>query len=170
LPPTKATEAVSKTLIPSWKPETACRGTFASNAQGRIYGFKVFGDYFAPRQLVALTTFSDLVGEVREKVLQDAIAAGIRDDGQALETGGNGATAYAEAVSVYLGLALSRLTDICNNLCRWESSKTQVRNLFGRQGIAMLWDYAENNVFAEAAGDFGVSLANLIKALERSAS
>jgi putative DNA methylase len=167
LSPTKAMEAVFKTAIPSWKPETPCRGTFASNAQGRVYGFKVFGDYFTPRQLVALTTFSDLVGEARQKVLQDAIAARIPDDGRALEAGGNSATAYAEAISVYLGLALSRLTDICNNLCRWESSKTQVRNLFGRQGIAMLWDYAENNVFAEAAGDFGVSLANLIKALER---
>jgi putative DNA methylase len=167
LSPTKAAEAVFKSAIPSWKPDTRSRGTFASNAQGRIYGFKVFGDYFTPRQLIALTTFSDLVGEARQKVLQDAIAAGVRDDGKTLEAGGEGATAYAEAVSVYLGLALSRLTDICNNLCRWESSKTQVRNLFGRQGIAMLWDYAENNVFAEAAGDYGVSLANLIKALER---
>ncbi len=167
LSPTKAAEAVFKSAIPSWKPDTPSRGTFASNAQGRIYGFKVFGDYFTPRQLIALTTFSDLVGEARRKVLQDAIVAGVRDDGKTLESGGEGATAYAEAVSVYLGLALSRLTDICNNLCRWESSKTQVRNLFGRQGIAMLWDYAENNVFAEAAGDYGVSLANLIKALER---
>jgi putative DNA methylase len=167
LSPTKAAEAVFKSAIPSWKPDTPSRGTFASNAQGRIYGFKVFGDYFTPRQLIALTTFSDLVGEARQKVLQDAIVAGVRDDGKTLEAGGEGATAYAEAVSVYLGLALSRLTDICNNLCRWESSKTQVRNLFGRQGIAMLWDYAENNVFAEAAGDYGVSLANLIKALER---
>jgi putative DNA methylase len=167
LSPTQEMESVAKKATPPWKPETPSRGTFASNAQGRIYGFKVFGDYFTPRQLVALTTFSDLVEEVRQKIHQDAQAAGLADDGKVLEAGGAGATAYAEAVSVYLGLALSRLSDICNNLCRWETSKTQVRNLFGRQGIAMLWDYAENNVFAEAAGDYGVSLGNLIKALER---
>jgi putative DNA methylase len=62
---------------------------------------------------------------------------------------------------------LSRLSDICNALCRWEVTKTQVRNLFGRQAIPMLWDYAENNVFGEAAGDYMVSLGNMVKALEQ---
>jgi len=42
---------------------------------------------------------------------------------------------------VYLGLALSRLSDICNALCRWEVTKTQVRNLYSRQAIPMLWDF-----------------------------
>ena len=84
-----------------------------------------------------------------------------------LAEGGAGARAYAEAVGVYLGIALSRLADICNGLCRWEVTKTQVRNLFGRQAIPMVWDYAENNVFAGAAGDYTVSLANMAKALDR---
>jgi len=56
---------------------------------------------------------------------------------------------------------------MCNSLCRWEASKTQVRNLFGRQAIPMIWDYAEPNVFAGTAGDFEVSLSNLTKALEK---
>jgi adenine-specific DNA methylase/very-short-patch-repair endonuclease len=77
------------------------------------------------------------------------------------------AQAYAEAVGVYLGIALSRLTDILNALCRWEVTKTQVRNLFGRQAIPMVWDFAENNVFGNAAGDYLVSLENMVKALER---
>ena len=68
---------------------------------------------------------------------------------------------------MYLGIALSRLTDICNALCRWEITKTQVRNLFGRQAIPMVWDFAENNVFAAAAGDYMVSLQNMTKALGR---
>lgn len=68
---------------------------------------------------------------------------------------------------MYLGIALSRLTDICNALCRWEVTKTQVRNLFGRQAIPMLWDFAENNVFGDAAGDYMVSLANMAKALDQ---
>jgi len=84
-----------------------------------------------------------------------------------LAAGGAGATAYAEAVGVYLGIALSRLTDICNALCRWEVTKTQVRNLFGRQAIPMMWDFAENNVFGEAAGDYTVSLGNMAKALDQ---
>ena len=60
---------------------------------------------FTPRQLVALTTFSDLVQEAREEVRRDALAAGLADDGKALRDGGAGATAYAEAVGVYLALA-----------------------------------------------------------------
>ncbi|MCE5337193.1 MAG: DUF1156 domain-containing protein [Methanomicrobiaceae archaeon] len=167
LPPTAEMENIARSSIPSWKPETPCRGTFASNAQGRRYGFHTFGDYFTPRQLVALTTFSDLIGEAREQVLADALAAGMPDDGRGLETGGDGASAYADAVAVYLGLGVSRLSDICNALCRWEVSKTQVRNLFGRQAIPMVWDFAEPNLFANAAGDYGVSLNTLSKVIDR---
>jgi putative DNA methylase len=167
LAPAVEHEIAARRAEPTWKPDTPSRGTWASNAQGRRYGFWTFGDYFTPRQLVALTTFSDLVGEARERARQDAIAAGLPDDGKPLRDGGNGATAYAEAVGVYLALALSRLTDICNALCRWEVTKTQVRNLFGRQAIPMLWDFGENNVFGEAAGDYIVSLGNMVKALEQ---
>jgi len=130
------------------------------------YGLDTFDKLFTPRQLVALTTFSDLVTEARERVLADSVAAGLADDGMPLDGGGRGATAYADAVATYLAFGVSRLSDICNALCRWEASKTQVRNLFGRQAIPMIWDFAEPNVFAEAAGDFGVSLANLLKVLE----
>ena len=55
---------------------------------------------------MALTTFSDLVQEARERVKHDAIAAGLSDDPKPLRDGGTGATAYAEAVGVYLGFAI----------------------------------------------------------------
>ena len=138
--------------------EIPCRGTFASNAQGRRYGFFVFRDYFTDRQLVALNTFSELVHEARAEIERDARAAGLPSDDTPLRDGGTGAKAYAEAVSVYLAFGVSRLSDIQNSLCRWESSKTQVRNLFGRQAIPMLWDFGENNVFGDAAGDYRTSL------------
>ena len=52
------------------------------------YGMSEWGDLFTERQLVALTTFSDLVAEAREKILQDALAAGMHDDGKGLDAGG----------------------------------------------------------------------------------
>ncbi len=131
-----------------------------------LYGLTTIGDLFTPRQLLALTTFSDLVQVVRERVLVDASAANLPDDEQPLQASGCGAVAYADAVATYLGMGISRLSDICNALCRWEVTKTQVRNLFARQAIPMIWDFAEPNVFADAAGDFGISLGNLVKALE----
>ena len=89
--------------------------------------------------------------EATQQIRRDAVAAGLPDDDRPLRDGGTGARAYAEAVALYLGIALSRLSDIGNALCRWEVTKTQVRNLFSRQAIPMLWDFAENNVFGGAA-------------------
>jgi putative DNA methylase len=163
LAPTPEHEAAALQAQPAWKPETPLHGKCRVNVSN--YGMDVYGDLFTSRQLVTLTTFSGLVTEAISRVRADALAAGMTDDGRGLDAGGSGVSAYAEAVGVYLGIALSRLTDICNSLCRWESSKTQVRNLFGRQAIGMMWDFAENNVFADAAGDYGVSLGNMVRAL-----
>ena len=114
------------------------------------YGMVKHRHLFTDRQLAALTTFCDLVSEVRVKVMNDS---------------GGDQPSYADAVATYLGLAVGRLSDICNALCRWEVSKTQVRNLFTRQAIAMLWDFAEPNIFSETAGDYSISLGNLLRAL-----
>ena len=107
------------------------------------------------------------MNEARERIRFDAVAAGLPDDGVPLREGGTGADAYAEAVEMYLGIALSRMTDICNSLCRWEVSRTQVRNLFGRQAIPMIWDYAENNVFGGAAGDYAVTLDSILNVIKK---
>ena len=148
-------------------PHGTTRGTFGGNAQGRYYGFFDFVDYFSDRQLIALTTFSDLLGEAVRRVEVNAQARGLADDGVRLRDGGQGSAAYADAVVTYLAMGVSRLADICNSLCMWESSRTQVRHLFTRQAIPMLWDFAENNVFNDAAGDFRTSLRSVVRALAR---
>ena len=135
-------------------PRETARGTFASNAQGRVYGFNTFGDYFTSRQLVALTTFSELVGEARGRVLEDAKASrstnpaqagSLADDRVRLDDGGSGATAYADAVSVYLACAVSRISDYCNSLASWNPTNENIGHLFQRQGIPMTWSFAELN-------------------------
>ena len=117
------------------------------------YGLTKFSDLFTNRQLVALTTFSDLVAEAREMVLANALAAGL-PEGERLEAGGAGAAAYADAVATYLGLAVSRLTDRCSTLASWQSTGEKVRNVFGRQAIPMVWDYAEIDPFSSSSGNF----------------
>jgi putative DNA methylase len=153
LPPTEATEALASEAKPTWKPDAPSRGTWASNAQGRHYGFRTFGDYFTLRQLVALTMFADLVQEARERVKSDALAAGLPDNGRPFAQGGTGATAYADAACVYLALSVDKAADYWSTICSWHSSKELIRNTFGRQGIPMTWDYAETNVFSESAGN-----------------
>jgi len=167
LPPTEADEIAATLARPAWKPETPCRGTFASNAQGRIYGFKTFGDYFTSRQLVTLTTLSELVAEVRDRAKTDATLAGMTDDRAGLESGGKEANAYAEAVSVYLALAVSKTSDYNSSLVVWSPTRDQAKTTFARQALPMVWDYAEVNTFAEAAGDISVTIAGICRSLER---
>ncbi|WP_426940074.1 DUF1156 domain-containing protein [Pseudarthrobacter sp. S6] len=117
------------------------------------YGLTKFSDLFTNRQLIALTTLSDLVAEAREEVLRHALDAGL-PEGDRLESGGGGAAAYADAVATYLGLAVSRCADYFSSMCSWISAGETMRNVFGRQAIPMVWDFAEVNPFSTSSGNF----------------
>lgn len=116
---------------------------------------------------MALTTFSGLVQEARERVKRDAIAAGLPDDGKAMEKGGAGATAYADAVGVYLGMSISKMADAQSSLCRWKTSMDQSIATFGRQALPMVWDFSEANAFGKMAGDPLVSLKNMMRVVDQ---
>ena len=137
--------------------QVQCRGTFASNAQGRRYGFNVFEDYFTDRQLVALNTFSDLVHDERAEIERDALAAGLSDDPTPLRDGGTRAKAYAEAVSVYLAFAVDRSTDAWSAQVSWRNSVEASRSTFARQAISMVWDYVELNPFSNSNGNWSAA-------------
>lgn len=166
LPPAAEHEIVAESAAPDWRPETPCRGTFASNAQGRIYGFKTFGDYFTKRQLVALNTFSLLLGEAMEKCQNEALAAGISSDPTSLDRGGSGALAYAQTIGMYLAFCVDKMIDTNTSLCSWQVNPPRLRATFGRQGIAMVWDFAEANIFGDAAGDFHRCVGSLAEVLD----
>ena len=129
------------------------------------YGLDHFDKLFTPRQLVAMTTFSDLVGEIRKQIQQDAVKAGLGSNGASLEDDGCESIAYADAISVYLGMAVSRSANTINSLAVWSNSRGQSINLFSRQAIPMNWDYPEVNPFAGAAGDFGATTSSMAKTL-----
>ncbi|MSP21366.1 MAG: hypothetical protein EXQ93_07630 [Alphaproteobacteria bacterium] len=152
LAPTPEMEAVALVAKPAWKPETPLHGKCRVNVSN--YGFDNYGDLFTPRQLVALTTFSDLVQEARERVKRDALAAGLPDDGKPLHDGGTGATAYADAIGVYLGLVVSKQTIFLVTQARWRAGEGKSAPAFGRQALPMVWDFADLNPFAGAGGDF----------------
>ena len=174
---------------PQWRPEVP----LPSNPRWFSppdYGMPTFGDLFTPRQLVALTTFSDLVAEAMERVKRDYLGSrasrprreqdaldpsvsGSRpyrgqdtldmegetpaypDDETLLRDGGAGATAYAEAVGVYLCMGVNRLADRSSTICSWDVGYAKIRNTFSRQAIPMTWaGYAEGNVFSDSTGAF----------------
>jgi len=165
VPPTKEMETTARSAIPIWTPETPLPDDHR-NFWTFSYGLTKFGDLFTPRQLVALTTFADLVEETRDRIRKDAITAGMENDNTCLDAGGRGATSYAEAVSVLLGLAVSRSANTLNSLAIWSQSREQSVNLFSRQAIPMTWDFPEVNPFAGAAGDFGVTTTSMARSIE----
>ncbi|NLX98930.1 MAG: DUF1156 domain-containing protein [Rhodopirellula sp.] len=114
-----------------------------------IYGMETWGDVFSPRQALAIATLARLVQAAAKHFSTE------------------GSPDFTEAVVTFCGVAVSRFTDICNALCMWETSKTQVRHAFTRQALGMLWDFAEPNVLSEAAGNFNVTLCTMLNMVER---
>ena len=164
LAPTPEMEAVALTAKPEWKPELA----MPENPRWfspPLYGLKTYGDLFTPRQLVALTTFSDLVQEARERAQRDALQAGLPADPKPLCDGGTGATAYAEAVGVYLGFQVDQLSNHLSTVCAWHVNNEQLKNTFARQAIPMVWDFAETNPLSASTGSLGNLQERQVKGL-----
>jgi putative DNA methylase len=102
------------------------------------YGMKTWSDLFTNRQLIALTTLTDLIRAVRERALSDGAEP-----------------KYTDAITTYLGLGLSRIADYHNALCMWldQAKNEGIGHLFTRQTLMMSWDFCEGNPFSESSGN-----------------
>jgi putative DNA methylase len=130
------------------------------------YGFPGHKDLYTPRQLAALTTFSDLISEARKEVERHARAAGLFAADAPLHAGGTGAAAYADAVATYLAFALSKLADRGSSICTWFTQRDSTRPTFARQAIPMTWDFAELNTLLTGTGTFEGAVAWTAESLE----
>lgn len=173
LAPTADHAVAARNAKPEWRPDITISGS-TQYLGVKPYGMDRFDQLFTDRQLLALTTFSDLAKEARGLVQRDALAAGFSDDGKPLSEGGTGATAYGDALAVYLSFLTSKLADKGSTLCTWDAGPTSnrtasgrsarvatVRVTFGRQALPMSWDFAEVNYFSESVG----SIDTVVKTL-----
>ena len=166
LSPTERIATLAAAASPDWYPDLEMpRNPFS--VRPPLYGLQTYADLFSRRQLVALTTFSELLHGAMQEVCRDALGAGLPDNQKPLRDGGTSATAYAEAVVVYLAFALSKQADLGNSLCGWEPIAQCPRHLFGRQAIPMIWDYAEGNPLGESSGAWMVFVAGIVKAFSK---
>ena len=99
------------------------------------YGMRSWADLFTGRQLTALTTFSDLVQESKNRVIEDG-----------------GSADYATAVATYLAFVISKFIDYNCSLVAWYPQEDRPSHVFTRQAISMVWDFAELNPFAGIGG------------------
>ncbi len=112
------------------------------------YGLTHHSDLFTNRQLAVLATFSDLVLGARTQVLTDG-----------------GEPEYADAIATYAALIVDKLADLSNSMCRWDPTVQCPHQLFARQAIPMVWDYAEANPFSTSSGSWAVLIDNLTRSM-----
>ena len=115
----------------------------------RNYGMNAWGDLFNARQKLALITFVEQVREAYQQMVVEG------DDGE-----------YAKAVISYLALGADMTAAFGNTLARWENSSEAIKQLYSRQALPMLWDYAEVNPFSGSSGSFETGWKYYLKVIE----
>ena len=148
LSPTEKHVQVSATVVPHWMPT----GKLPKRALGfRVgaYGFTEWNDLFTNRQLATLATFSDLVSTVRSLI--------IKNDSN---------SEYADSVHTFIALAVGRCVHSCSSFSRWQNSGEKVAGVFARQGLSMIWDYAEVNPFSTSTQNWMAQIEWVAKVVE----
>jgi len=164
LPADDEQEALARGATPAWAPETDLpEHALGFRVQG--YGMTKHRDLFTARQLLALTTFSSLIAKAHQQCLKDAISAGMEDDGVRLESAGSSATAYADAIAIYLAMLLDRMVCYNSSFCMWLSAGEFISNIYVRHSMSMVWDYAEANPLSNSTGGWGSALDWVCRAL-----
>lgn len=156
LSPTAVNEELAEVELPVDYPDTNLPDE-ALGFRVQKYGIRKHWQMFAHRQLVGLVTLSNLVREVRADVIKDALAADLINDD---------AAAYAKTVMTFLALGCDRCADFNNSLTRWSQTNQKVMNLFGRQAVPMVWDYAEANMLGKAVGAWSTCLGYVADCIE----
>ena len=150
------------------RPEDAPSAELSSNSQymgAPLYGMDTTDSLFTDRQLLALSTFSNLIKGVRPVVEEHARLSGLAEDGVRLRDGGSGAAAYADAVATCLAFVINRCADKWASLVEWQPGGEKLGHIFSRQAIPMVWDYAEANPFSSSTANWGGILNRVSKAI-----
>ena len=161
--PSDEIESIAVSAKSSWRPETSLPDR-ALGFRVQEYGMLKWADLFSPRQLLALTTFTDLVDEAREKIRRDALSAGMSADEKGFDAAGIGATAYSEAAGVYLGFAVDYAANYWSVITT--PAEGFIRGTFARQALPMTWDYAEAPPFGDTSGNWLSGIEWISKAIE----
>ena len=143
LPPSEKHVRIAESAKPKWVPEAEMNRDTTTLVSGRGYGFFTWADLFTQRQLTVLDTFCDLVSESREQIKIDAIKSNCKKT-----------EAYANAIATYLAFTINQLANHQSTACGWNSTNSQMRGVFARQAIPMVWDFAESNPFCKSSGSF----------------
>ena len=103
-----------------------------------IYGMESWNSLYNERQLHAVTVLQDALIDVCAEIENSRLA---------------------QAITLYLSFAISRIADFNCRCCRWKHSGEQVVHTFSLHALPMVWDYSESSIVASS----GISWRNAVK-------
>ena len=112
-----------------------------------LYGMTSWGDIFSPRQALLMTSITKLINEEFKNL--SSVNVGL-----------------AEAVATCLALAAGKVAQYNSNCCRWKPTGETLVDMFGRQAIPMVWDFAEAYPFSGSTGDFSQYIESISAVLD----
>jgi putative DNA methylase len=148
--PVEVHEATALSASPAWEPT----GELPNDPRAFWvvqYGLTRHADLFTSRQLMCLTTCSDLIQEIHGRAFKDAQDAGHLGDPTPLHDGGRGVVAYADAIATYIALVVDRMVFYGSSLCGWLAKDNAMGKSMPQQGLAMTWDFAEGNPLGKSS-------------------
>jgi adenine-specific DNA methylase len=86
------------------------------------YGMMKFGDLFTARQKVGLVTLVHHICQLS-----------------------------GPAIVRQYGIVIGRLTDATSSLCSWLASGEEIKHVFSRQALPIVWDFGETNLLSPAS-------------------
>jgi len=98
-----------------------------------LYGIREYQQMFPNRQLTTLNELCASLNDVQAKAQAD----GCTQD-------------YAHALRVYLAFVIDKIVAYSTSFGLWRSDHETFERLYGRQAIAMVWDYPEINITRDA--------------------
>jgi adenine-specific DNA methylase len=121
-----------------------------------LYGLRTWGSIYNPRQALAMATFARHVR---------ALAKEIKESNKDL---GEEADEFSRAVTTYLGLCVSKLSDFSSSITILNPHDSpRPKNTFRMQAIQMTWDYLEVNPISDGAGSWQKITSDIDTTLER---
>ena len=106
-----------------------------------LYGLDSFDKFYFDRQRVSLLTIASII-----KGLSERIDANVNDK------------ELTKAIQTYMALALDKLAENCNNVCRWEASDQIIKSGISKEGIKLTWDFAELNPISRISGSLPLQI------------
>jgi putative DNA methylase len=167
LTPTPDVEAIAQTADPAWKPDLAVPTRCHDVDRLPMYGMPTWGDAFTARQLVALSTFADLVEAARTRIQFDASAVNSSGGSDSTRSAAD-ISSYADGVTTFLGLAVGRSANYWSALTPWAGNF--IVQTFGRNAIRMVWDHAEANPFSDSTGNWSGAIDWISRVITQSLS